>query len=238
MKTVLTAGFLVLAAGICESQASIMAQWTFESSQPAASGSSSGNFAAENGIYSSTSLASGFHAASSTYSSPPGDRSANSFSSTAWAMGDYYQFTSSTLGYNNVNVSFEAASSSTGPKDFQLSYSTDGTTFILATTYSVLVNGSPNTAWSASMSAASAAVYDFSFNLSALNTQNNIYIRLIDNSTTSAGGGTVGTSGTSRVDDFTISASPIPEPSTFIAGALLGLPFALQRFRRLRNRKV
>jgi hypothetical protein len=34
-----------------------------------------------------------------------------------------------------------------------------------------------------------------------------------------------------------VAAAPVPEPSTFIAGALLALPFGLQGFRWLRNRK-
>jgi hypothetical protein len=39
------------------------------------------------------------------------------------------------------------------------------------------------------------------------------------------------------IDDFSITATPIPEPSTFIAGALLALPFGWQGVRYLRNRK-
>jgi hypothetical protein len=39
------------------------------------------------------------------------------------------------------------------------------------------------------------------------------------------------------VDDFTIAAIAVPEPSTFVAGALLVLPFGVQGIRWLRSRK-
>ena len=240
MKTILITSCLIL-AGVCVSQAAIMAQWTFETSQPA----TSGPFAAENGIFAGTSQASGFHANSTTYSSPTGAGSSESFSSQNWAQGDYYQFTTSTLGYDDVTVSFEAAGSSTGPKNFQIAYSLDGSSFTVLDDYIVPVNGSPNTPWATSMSVTAIAHYAFSFDFSstsALNDQSLVYFRLIDSGTTSINGGSVSSGGTSRVDDFTISASRIPtnpgstvsvpEPSTFMTGALLALPIFLRGLRR------
>jgi hypothetical protein len=243
MKTILITSCLIL-AGVCVSQASIMAQWTFESSQPA----TSGPFAAENGIFAGTSQASGFHAnpTSTTYSSPPGAGSAHSFSSKNWTLGDYYQFTTSTLGYNDVTVSFEAAGSGTGPKNFQIAYSLDGSSFTVLDDYIVPINDSPNTPWSAGMNITDVVPYTFSFDFSttsALNDQSLVYFRLIDSCTTSINGDTVGGGGTSRVDDFTISASliptnpgstvSVPEPATFMAGALLALPVFLRGLRRV-----
>ena len=94
------------------------------------------------------------------------------------------------------------------------------------------------------MSAASAAVYDLSFDLSsitALDNQSIIYLRLIDSSTTSANGGSVASGGSSRVDDFTIlgdaEVSPVPEPSNLMAGALMCLMFGMRGVRYLQNRK-
>ena len=46
--------------------------------------------------------------------------------------------------------------------------------------------------------------------ITALDNQANVYFRLIDNSTTSANGGTVAAAGTDRVDNFTISGTAIP----------------------------
>lgn len=40
-----------------------------------------------------------------------------------------------------------------------------------------------------------------------------------------------------RLDDIILTGAAVPEPSTLIAGALLALPFGLQGFRYLRNRK-
>ena len=39
------------------------------------------------------------------------------------------------------------------------------------------------------------------------------------------------------VDNFQLSEAAVPEPSTYIAGALLLLPFGAQTVRRLRNRR-
>jgi hypothetical protein len=39
------------------------------------------------------------------------------------------------------------------------------------------------------------------------------------------------------IDGLQADIAPVPEPTTFIAGALLALPFALQSLRYLRNRK-
>jgi hypothetical protein len=141
--------------------------------------------------------------------------------------------------------SFEAAGSSTGPKNFQIAYSLDGSSFTVLDDYIVPVNDSPNTPWSAGMNITDVAPYTFSFDFSAtsaLNDQSLVYFRLIDSSMTSINDGMVGGGGTSRVDDFTISASRIPtnpgstvsvpEPSTFMAGALLALPVFLRGLRR------
>jgi hypothetical protein len=180
--------------------------WTFDTSLP----SSSGPFAPELGAGS----ASGYHVNASTYSSPAGNGSAHSFSSTNWSVGDYYQFQVSTIGFTGLNVSFDQTSSNTGPKDFELQYSTDGTSFTNIAAYSVLANGSPNTAWSStgSQNAAFNLSYDLS-STSAILGQSAVYFRLIDLDTTSANGGTVASGGTDRVDNFTVAA--IPEPSTY-----------------------
>jgi hypothetical protein len=207
-------------AGACACRGVIIADWTFETSQP----STAGPIAPEQGSGAASVVG------VSSITSPIGDGSAHSFSATHWDSDDYYQFSTSTLNYNNIGITFEATGSSTGPKNFKLQYSTDGSTFSdSAFTYSVLINGTPNTTWSSSMSQAAASVYAFSFNLSSLSildNQNSIYFRLIDTSATTGGaidGGDVGTGGTSRVDDFAISGeiAAVPEPAA--AGAIAGV---------------
>jgi len=181
--------------------------WTFETSAPTTAGS----FNPEIGAGS----ASGFHASgAAVYSSPAGNGSAHSFSSNTWVAGDYYQFQVSTFGFSGLDISFDQTSSGTGPKDFALQYSTNGTSFTNVATYSVLTNGSPNTPWSSTGSANPA--FNFNYDLSSVSGllgQSTVYFRLVDLDTISANGGTVGTGGTDRVDNFTVAA--IPEPSTY-----------------------
>ena len=146
----------------------VVANWTFETSIPA----TAGPFAAETG----TGSALGFHAGATTYSSPAGNGSTHSFSSTAWAVGDYYQFQTSTLGDPNVAISFDQTSSNTGPRDFILQYSTNGTSFTaFGAQYSVLANNAPNPVWNATTA---SPIYNFNFDLSsitAINNQPNVY---------------------------------------------------------------
>jgi len=214
---------LCLSFGTClvsSSQAVILAGWTFETSLPA----SAGPHTAESGVFAGSSVATGLHASASTvYSNPVGNGSLESFSSNFWAVGDYYQFASSSTGYEDITISFDQVGSSTGPRDFQFSYSTNGTTFTdFGSAYAVLANSTPNN-WSAGTPVLTTT---FSFDLSSVTGLDNaatIYFRLTQTTTTSIGGGTVATGGTNRVDNFIING--VPEPTTALLGALgvLGL---------------
>jgi hypothetical protein len=170
--------------------------------------------------------------AQSDWTTPAGNGSANSLSVNTWAVGDYFQFQLSTIGFTGLGVSFDQASSSTGPRDFDFAYSTDGSVFTTFASYSVLQNGlAPNASWNGTTP---STAYSFAFDLSgisAIDEQASVYFRLINSSTTSAGGGTVASTGTDRVDNFTVY-SPVPEPST---AALLGLGLLAFGFIRRRN---
>jgi hypothetical protein len=94
--------------------------------------------------------------------------------------------------------------SNTGPRDFQLQYSTDGTTFTNFQSITV-----PGVTWN---SVTHQSASDFSFDLGAIVSsgllgQSTVYFRFTDASTTSIVGGTVGTAGTYRIDDVSITAS-------------------------------
>jgi hypothetical protein len=219
--TKLSATLLVtLAAAVSTAQAATVATWTFETSLPL----TAGPFSPEVGAGSAL----GFHVGGATaYSNPVGNGSAESFSSNTWAVGDYYQFSVSTAGFTDLALSWDQASSGTGPRDFTLSYSTNGTTFTNFASYQVLVNGSPNVAWS---SATYNPAFTFSQNLAAVDTLENqatVYFRLVNSSTASAAGGVVAATGTNRVDNFTVSAtpSPVPVPAAvwLLGSGLLGL---------------
>lgn len=224
--------FLIFSALVCLAEmapGATIARWTFETSIPAGApgaGTWITNIAAEVG----NGTASGFHAGVATYSNPAGNGSAESFSVTTWAVGDLFQFVTDTTGSSGIGISFDQASSSTGPGRFDLAYSTDGISFTtFASSYVVQLNGAPNVAWT--ITPPPNSVYSYAFDLStvpALDNAPTAYFRLIDSSTTSSSGGTVAATGTSRIDNFEVFA-PVPEPGTVsllvIGGLLLGFKF-------------
>lgn len=206
-----------------------IAQWTFETSLAGFTGTSGatstdlGPLAAEIGSGS----ASGHHATSATkWTSPAGNGSSHSFNSDHWATYDYYQFQISTIGFSDIQVAFDQYGSSTGPRDFNLEYSMDGTVFTTFASYSLLAAGS----WNSS---------SFDLNLiTALNNVSTVYFQLIDESATSASGGPVGTTGTDRVDNFIVSGDKIttsvPDSIPGVAG--LGCVFGLLEILRRMTR--
>jgi hypothetical protein len=198
-------------------EAAMLAGWTFETNtppSPAVSGATGPSITAEVGSGS----ISGVHAdASSQWSTAAGYGSDNSFQATRWGTtedqtGNYWQFSTSSLNYQDIMVSFQAGSSNFGPRDFKLQYSTDGSAFIDVSggSYAVPAYGST---WDPGTSSA----FVFSFDLSAITALNNdasIYFRLVQTSNVSANGSTVTTGGNSRLDNVIISGTLIPEPAT------------------------
>lgn len=210
----------ILSALSMSASADVLANWTFETSIPA----TSGPFAAESGLFAASSFANGLHTGASTYSSPVGNGSAHSFSSNGWTtIGDYYQFSTSTVGFENILITFDQTRSSTGPSSFDLEYSTDGTTFVTLTdNYVVLQNGlAPNASWTTAGPRVAAYQVGPTAGPAALNDQATIYFRLRSEVT-------VASTGTNRVDNVIIEGTPIPEPSSLALLALGGL-VALRR---------
>lgn len=206
MKTLVLASLGAIAVWVSSvSGQTLISQFSFElATPPDSNGSSSGPFSADHGPGS----VSGVHAAAGTsFSTPIGNGSANSFSANSWAIGDYYQFTISTVGFNNLFVTFAMERSGTGPATFQLNYSVNG--------------GGAFTAFGApidvSAAAFSATTYNPSFisifdlsGIAGLNNNANVVFRLV-----ATVGGTA-TVGTARVDDFILSSGGailVPEPA-------------------------
>ena len=216
LKTTLNLALGVFGLALLVNQASaqtILSKWTFESlafTAPSpytnySNGRSCTNILAEAGINPGT--ASGYHSGfgTPTFSTVTGNGSSKALTYAGWTNnpGDYYQFTTSTLGYQHISLSFDQMSSSTGPGRFYLAYSTDGVSFTqFGDVYNVI-----NATWSTSTPVTTTS---FSFDLSsvgAITNQPVVYFRLVEANNTSANGGTVGNSGTCRVDNVAVTGT-------------------------------
>ena len=188
-------------------------QWTFEQFTTT-SGQTTGPYAPE--VNNTTFTAAASLSGVGTVSAPSGNGSAHSYSANGWVVGSYFQFSLNASNYTNIFVSFDQYGSSSGPKDFALLYSTNGTTFTnFSGTYNVI--GSPTISPSTFN-----PVFTHTFDLSGITDVNNastLVFRLVDQDTTSIGNGTVAAAGTDRVDNFTVAQ--VPEPATVLGGVLL-----------------
>jgi len=223
MKLTTVGRFLAIATAIAlgsvlnsASAATILSNWTFETSAP----TTAGPHVAEAGINAATSQALG--GTGGTYSSPAGNGvgSLRSFSSNGWNEGEWYQFSTPTLGYDSLTFTLDHAGSGTGPRDFKVATSTDGVIFtdVPLATYTVALSNWNTTALQPG--------FTNSFSLPAsLNNAATAYVRVVMNGTTSVSGGTTAGTGTSRVDNVIIAGNlAVPEPASL---ALLGLASAM-----------
>jgi hypothetical protein len=215
----------------CARASVVLANWTFETYNAANSTGANGpTLFAEAGLGAGVAVATGVHASSSaTWSNPGGNGSVESFSVNTWAVGDYFQFSTSSLGYSGISLGWDQTGSSTGPTNFSLLYSTDsGANFTQFATYALvkssgnLINFSDSTTgsgWSSTKTAINTSFsYDFS-SITGLNNNSNIVFRLSQRDNITTGTTTVAVAGTGRIDNVIITAS-VPEPSS---GALLVL---------------
>jgi predicted extracellular nuclease len=199
-----------------------IAQWTFESPNNP-TGATAATYPNAIAPALGSGNAGGVHASASTaWSTPAGNGSTYSFSSNNWAIGDYYQFRVSTENNTDIQVSWDQTGSNTGPRDFKLAYSTDGTAFTdFGSSYSIA-----NNAWSSGTPSLVSTISRDLSSITAINNQTNVYFRLIVTSSVSINGGTVAAAGTGRVDNFTVSGTPAPSP-TNPSGVGTAVPNAL-----------
>jgi hypothetical protein len=181
---------------------------------------SSGSYSADNG---GTGLLTAVHASNNTvWSSPAGNGSANSLSANRWTIGDYFQFQFSTLTLSNIGITWSQFRTSTGPANFSLSYSTNGSAFTTFTNYAPATNE-----WNSSTTNIASVFTADLTSINSIDNQADVYFRLVADS------GPSSTAGASRIDDITISA--VPEPSAYAMLALAGAGFAGYVIRRRRR---
>jgi hypothetical protein len=210
------------------------ASWYFESTSSLITGSGTtlSGIPAEFG----TGTASAFHASSLTvWSSPVGNGSSHSFSADHWAIGDYWQFQISTVGFAPDFLTYDQTRSTTGPAQFKLSYSTDGVNFSSFPSYLVLTNntssnnsgtGRSTTPWSTSSYQTIFTVTNFPGSITSIQNADTVYFRVVCDSAPSS------SAGTAQLDNFYIFSHPIPEPSAvplFAASCLVTCLFARTR---------
>jgi hypothetical protein len=189
------------------------AAWYFESGGITGTGSSLSGIPAEFG----TGTASAFHASPlTTWSSPVGNGSSHSWSADHWAVGDYWQFQISTIGMAPDFITYDQTRSTTGPAQFELSYSTDGVNFSSFPSYTVLTNstsannsgtGHSTTPWNTSSYQTIFTLTNFPGSITSIQNAETVYFRVVCDSAPSS------PDGTSQLDNFYIFSQPIPEPS-------------------------
>ena len=224
-RTWLVATALLVGSLVSVSAQTTLAKWTFETSVPTTAGPLTPEVGAGSATSNTGAIGTGF-------SNPAGWGSSESWSSNSWAIGKYFQFQTSSTSFSGISVSWEQTGSNTGPKNFRLEYSTDGTNFTSHQTYTVT-----NETWG---STATPLPSQRTFNLSSVTTLNNaatIYFRLTVVNTVSINNSTVVPGGTGRVDNFTITAAPPAGTPLITVGAtlpaftaFLGTPSVSQSF--------
>jgi hypothetical protein len=193
----------------CTLHADTIADWSFETYYQSPSVTSTNSSVLSPDLGPSGSLAWGHHASTnSSFDSAAGNGSNRSFDADHWATNDYFEFQTGTVGYTNVSISFDQYRSGTGPTNWDFEYSTDGSHFTTAMTYSV--TNTPGWTTSTYRSA-----YTFTVDLAPapeLSENLNVFFRLIAKSAPG------GTAGASRVDNFAVfgTLAPVPEPSVLV----------------------
>lgn len=251
MKTFIVAGVVAIAVVASSARAqTTIAQWNYESvsdSNIIVSGATpgAGNASASVPADVGTGSANGLHATAATYSVPAGDLDPNiaalssgaiqadtspsthCISANNWSVGDYWQFTTSTLGFTGVEVAWDQTGSNTGPGNFSLYYSTGAGFNLLSGPYTVGDN-TGSTLWNTTTAQPASIIVSGG---GVLDNAATVSLRLVDDSTTDVIGGTVATAGADRVDNFTVVG--VPEPSTI---ALVGSGLAAGLFGMRRRR--
>lgn len=232
MKNLLCGAALVAAVSSI-SHGAVVAQWTFNTAAPTGTSIPTGS----DYIYNITGTAEagdqtagsqlGFHHASSSAqaTTPAGNASQFSLSSTFWAAGDYYYFTVNTTNYTNIFISFDQARSSTGPNTFFVDATVDGgaTYQLVKSDYAVIQSGGGGSPATWSTSGTRNGLYLVSSAASVADNQASVTFRIV------AKVGAGATNGTSRIDNVTVEGTFVPTPGSLALASLGGLLAARRR---------
>ncbi len=193
--SVMTAGF---AATEAKGQTVALANFDFENAHFNANTTGQTptpvSVAAEGASVFNQSMFTGFHANASSGFSNGSPLGGNGAYATTWTTGDYWQFNTSSAGYNVTSLAFAVNGSNTGPRDFELEYS--------------LTNASNASYTNIAGYAVTLAAQNLSFNLSgiaAVANQASVYFRFVNYDTISVSGATVASGGTNRLDNVVLS---------------------------------
>lgn len=213
LKSILASAVLVFYLFLQTTYADTIANWTFESLTLGNANTNTppdgwlNNIAPETGV----GTASGFHATTNAaFSISTGNNSSQSLSANRWSVNDYYQFAVSTIGFKDIILSYDQIGSSAGPGSFQLAYSTNGTDFA---TFGIAYNISSDSWTSVTTNLSS---------ITDLNNQFSVIFRVTDVSAVAINGGSVAWNGASRIDNFIVTATLVPEPSIVAVGGIIG----------------
>ena len=140
--------------------------------------------------------------------------SGNGYSSNFWTVGEYLQIVAPTTGYNITTMTFNIASSGSGPKNFKFQYSSTGTGGAFTDLGTTFI--SPN-----GTSSCSAISGDFTA-INALDNNANTVIRLVFTGGEADGAPATGnpaSGGTFRIDDLVINGSATTSTPTLTVSA-------------------
>ena len=129
-----------------------------------------------------------------------GGSGTNAPNSNNWPSGDdYYWYISfSTNNYRDLTLSSKQRGSNTGPRDFKVQWSLDGSDWEDVAGSEIMVANNFT----------SGVIEDVSLPIEMEN-QDTVYLRWIKTSNTSVNGGTVGSAGTNRIDDIRVDGEPL-----------------------------
>ena len=129
---------------------------------------------------------------------PPGLASTNN---TQWKDGKdlkYWQISISTMGYGHLKLASHQQSSNSGPRDFKIQFSTNGTSWSDPGIEILVMND-----------ATTGVLYDVSLP-SDCDNQHTLFIRWLMTTNTPVSGSTINIAGTSRIDDILVQGCLMP----------------------------